>query len=166
MQASGLKGMNQGHQNPGAGSPDWMAKCAGAAVDVHLFMADAQFLDWHHRDGCEGFIDFEQVDIGNRPAGLAQYRLDGTDRRRGEPFRGLGKRSLGDDARNRFQTVGNRIGLGAQDQGCGAVIDAGRAGCRDGAVFFECRAQARNFFDIALAGLLVAGDLQLAFTAR
>ena len=51
----------------------------------------------------ERFVDLEQVDVGDFPAGLLQHLLDRADRRGREPFRLLRMRGVRDDARERLR---------------------------------------------------------------
>ena len=56
-----------------------MAQSAGAAVDVDLFRRQFQLIDGGQGDHCEGFVDFEQVDVIQTPAGFFDHLFNGTD---------------------------------------------------------------------------------------
>ena len=48
-----------------------MAERAGAAVDVDLFVRQAEIAHRRHRHHRKGLVDFEQVDRVFRPAGFS-----------------------------------------------------------------------------------------------
>ena len=45
---------------------------AGAAVDVELVVGDGKIAHGDHGDAGEGFVDFEQVDVGGAASPLEQ----------------------------------------------------------------------------------------------
>ena len=51
-----------------------------AAVHVHLRRVDAELLDGEQRDGGEGLVDLEEVDVGEPSGRPWRGLLDGADR--------------------------------------------------------------------------------------
>src|SRR5581483_8802940 len=80
-----LQCMQQGHDDPCAGRADRMAERAGAAMHVELLARNVEIARRRHRHHREGFVDLEEIDVGNRPAGFRQQLPDRRDRRRGVP---------------------------------------------------------------------------------
>ena len=74
-----------------------MAQCAGTAIHVELVMRDAQFAHRRHRHHGKGFVDFKQIDLVQRPAGLVQQLVQRADRGGGEPLRFLRMGGMGND---------------------------------------------------------------------
>ncbi|MNS50666.1 hypothetical protein D3C72_833200 [compost metagenome] len=138
-----------------------MAQRAGTAIHVELVVRDAQFAHRCHRHHGKGLVDFEQIDLVQRPAGLLQQGVDGADRGGGEPLRFLRMGGMADDARQRLQAACRGIFFGQQDHGSGAIGNAGGTGGGHAAVLLEGRAQGRDLGDVRTAGLLVAGDLDV-----
>src|SRR5579859_4324312 len=64
--------VQQGDQNAGARGADRMADGDGPAIDVDLRGIPADFAIDRDGLGGEGFIGLDQVEIGDRPAGLLQ----------------------------------------------------------------------------------------------
>jgi hypothetical protein len=62
----------------------WVAERRRTAMDVDLFMRDAEVAHREHGDAGKSFVDFKQVDIGDAPAGLGEAFVDGADRGRCE----------------------------------------------------------------------------------
>ena len=63
-----------------AAGADRVAERGRAAVDVDLVVRDAEVAHRDHGDAGEGLVDFEQVDVGDAPAGLVEHLLDRADR--------------------------------------------------------------------------------------
>ena len=76
-----------------------MAQSGRAAVDVDLVMRDAQIAHREHRDTGKGFVDFEQINIGDVPPGLGETLIDCANRGCGEILWRLCVCCMGDDAR-------------------------------------------------------------------
>src|SRR5674476_204336 len=77
------------------------------------------------------------------------------DRGGGEPVGFLRMHGVADDARQGFAAELGRRGSAHQHQRGRAVVDAGTAGSRDGAVFLEGRFEAGNLVELDLARALV-----------
>src|SRR5690606_26394859 len=95
---------NQSGYKTGAGCPDGVAQCGGAAVSVDLVMRPVEFLHGGHGDHSEGFVDFKKVHLLGRPAYLGEQLLHGTDRSGGEPFWFVRMLRVANNARQRGGT--------------------------------------------------------------
>ena len=137
---------------------------AGAAVDVDLFRIQAEFLDWHHGDHSEGFVDLEQVNVFLAPAGFGEQGFDGANRGAGELGGVLGLGAMANNPGQGFEAALFRLGFAHQQQCGGAVGDGGGVGGGHGTVFLEGRTQARDLVDVGVVGLFVIldDDLTLA----
>jgi hypothetical protein len=96
-----LKGRKQRHDDSGTRRADRMAKRAGAAMHIDLFVRQGKLLHRRHGDHREGLVDFEKIDIRQGPAGLVHQfsqRLDGGG---GELTRRLGVGGMRQDNRQR-----------------------------------------------------------------
>ena len=62
----------QGDHDARAGCADGVAESAGAAVNIHFVVGNAEIAHGRHGHYGEGLIDFEQIDIADRQAGLLQ----------------------------------------------------------------------------------------------
>ena len=115
-----------------------MAHGDGAAVHVHLVVRHLQYLHVAQHDGGEGLVEFEQVDVLDRHAGALE-RLLGGGRRTGQHDRRLrSDRGEGADARPRLEAGLLAEGLAADQDGGGAINDAGRiAGMMDVVHFLD-----------------------------
>ena len=135
-----------------------MAEGAGAPVDVQLLVRDAQFAHGDHGDDSEGLVDLEEIDIGDRPAGLGQSLLHGRDRRGGEEARLMGVGGVTGDAGDNFQAQALCHRSAGQHQGRGAVADRGGIGGGNGAVGTEGGAQGGDLGGVGLQGCFVGFD--------
>ncbi|KAG1081764.1 hypothetical protein G6F40_015372 [Rhizopus arrhizus] len=126
-----------------------MAQCAGTAIHVELVVRDAQLTHRRHRHHGKGFVDFEQIDLVQRPAGLVQQRVQRADRCGGEPLRLLRVGGVADNAGQRGDAARGGIFLGQQDHGGRAVGNAGGAGGGDAAVLPEGRLELGQGLDAA-----------------
>ena len=89
-------------QHPRAARADGMAQSRRPAMDVDLFVRDAEVAHGDHGDAGEGFVDFEQVDLADAPAGFLQRLAHGGDGGGGELARLLRMGGVGDDAGDRL----------------------------------------------------------------
>ena len=64
--------VEQGGQDAGAAGADRVADGDGAAVDVDLVGVPAELLADRERLGGEGLVGLDQVEVGDRPAGLLE----------------------------------------------------------------------------------------------
>ena len=78
--APALEGVDQGGHQLGARGTEGVAQGDGAAIDVQLVGVDPEALQGGDRDGGEGFIDFEDVDVLDLHASLLQGALGGRKR--------------------------------------------------------------------------------------
>ncbi len=78
----------------GAGRADWVAKGAGAAVDVEAVARNGEVALCRHGDNRESLVDLEKIDITDAPAGLRHELADRGDRRRCVPGGFLGMRGM------------------------------------------------------------------------
>jgi len=101
--------MQQGHDQPGATGADRVAEGASAAIDVQFCVRDAQLAHRCHRNCRKGFVDLEQVNRVDAPAGFFQQFTDCADRCGGEPLRLLRMGGVRHDPRQRLQST--RLGL-------------------------------------------------------
>ena len=58
--------MKEGDQHSSATRADGVAECHAAAADVHLVFGDAEVFDVGEHLGREGFVHFEEIDVGLR----------------------------------------------------------------------------------------------------
>ena len=125
-------------------------------------MADAKILHREHGDAGEGFIDFPEIDIGNRPAGLVEDFLNGFDRCGGEFGRRMGVSGMSNDPCNRCQAF-FRCDTGAGKYHCSSAVGNRRSiGSGDRAVLGKGRTKLRDFVGIALGWLFVLVDDDIA----
>ena len=75
-----------------------MAKRSRAAVHIDLVVRDAKIVHCEHGDAGKGLVDFEQIDIADRPSGLGQTFVDRADGGGGKRRRFLCMCSVGNDA--------------------------------------------------------------------
>ncbi|MCY1416646.1 hypothetical protein D9M71_321620 [compost metagenome] len=118
-----------------------MAKGDGAAVDVDLAGVPAEFLADRQGLCSKGFVGFDQVEVGQLPAGFFQaaaggrYRADAHDRRIDA---GIG---VGGDLRQHRQAECLGLGSAHQQYGGGAIVERGGVAGGDAAVLLERRLQ-------------------------
>ncbi|EAZ58424.1 hypothetical protein PA2G_01665 [Pseudomonas aeruginosa 2192] len=151
-----LQGVEQGHDDPRAGRADRMAQRTGAAVDVEALVGQVEVAHCRHADHGEGFVDLEQVDLAQRPAGTLHQALHRTDRRGGEQVRRVGERSMPTNRRQRREPASLGLGKAHQDQRGGAVGNRTGVGRGHRAAFAERRLQGRDLVQPGLRRLLVA----------
>jgi len=75
-----LQLIDQRAQNHGAGGAQRVAHGNCAAIDIDLVVRHLHLFHEAHHHGGEGFIDFKQVDLVNRHAGLGQGLARGRHR--------------------------------------------------------------------------------------
>ena len=136
-----------------------MAEGDGAAVHVDLIGIPAQFLTHRQRLHGEGFVGFDQVQLGQRPAGLFQAAAGGGDRADAHDRRVDAGVGVAGDLGQHRQAQG--LGLaGAHQHHCGGAVVEGRGVAGgDAAVLLEgCTQAAEGFGRGAGARLLVTGE--------
>ena len=84
-----------------AGHAERVAHGDGAAVDVDDVGRDAQVVGGGDTDRGEGFVDLEQVDVGDAEAGAVEGRLDRVGRLVEQRGVGPGDLAVADDLRQR-----------------------------------------------------------------
>ena len=127
-------------------------------MDVHLVVRDAQILHREHRYAGEGFVDLEQVDIGDIPSGLGQHLADRADRGGGEVLGFLRMRGQRDDPGDRGLALGLGDAFARQHHGGGPVGDRGGGRGGDRAILGEGGLQRRDLVGAALGRCLVGVD--------
>ena len=86
-----------------------MSQRTGAAVDIDLAVGNIQRAHGHQADHGKGFVDLEQIDRSQIPAGLAHQAFDGAHRRRREQPRLIGKRGVAVDDRQGLEATFLRL---------------------------------------------------------
>ncbi|MCY1360175.1 hypothetical protein D9M69_467900 [compost metagenome] len=119
-----------------------------------------------HADHGEGFVDFHQIHVIERPAGFLHQLLDCTNRCHREQARGVGERSVAMNHRQGFQALFLCLGLAHQHQRGGTVGDRTGVRCRHRTAFAERRLQRSNLVQPGLWRLLVVADHHLLFADR
>ena len=61
-----------------------MALRAGAAINIDLGRINTHFANRQHGHHGKGFVDFEKIDVRQRPADFGEELLNGVDRCKGE----------------------------------------------------------------------------------
>ncbi len=86
-------------------------------MDIDLVVWQVEVLHGRQGDHSEGFVDLEQVNFGQIPAGTLHQLVDSANRRGGEQRRGIGKSGMAMDHGQRFKAAfvcfGRRIGTSA-----------------------------------------------------
>jgi hypothetical protein len=124
-------------------------------MHVYLVMRQSQIVHRRHGDHGKGFVDFKQVDIGHRPAGLGQQLAHGTHRRGGEQARLLRMGGVGHQAGQRLEPTAGGFAGRHQHQRGGTIGNGAGIGRRHRAVLAESRFQAGNLVQFCLERLLV-----------
>ena len=79
-QAALLQGVEEGRENPRAAGADRMSQCDRASVDVHAVGIDPQLAEDGDQLNGERLVDFEEIDITERPANFLQEPPNRLDR--------------------------------------------------------------------------------------
>src|SRR6185312_14047194 len=79
LEIEALERGEEGDENAGAGCANWVAECAGAAMDVQLVAGNGEIAHSGHGDDGESLVDFEEIHLIERPAGALDERSDGAD---------------------------------------------------------------------------------------
>ena len=135
-----------------------MAERAGAAIDVELFPGNAEVTLRRHRNDRERFVDFEQVDVADRPADLVEQFSNGRDRRGGEPLRLLAVGRMAPDLGKDRQALAIGERSFCQDQCCRTVGIRRRGRRGNGPIGAERGLEARDLGGIDLQRNLVVAD--------
>src|SRR5438105_1752382 len=93
--------VEQRHDKTSAGGAQWMAERYGAPVDVYPLPVPLQGLAVRHDLRCERLVDFEQIPVGDRRAGLLEQLVQGRLGGFEEPQRISRGTRVGDDPRDR-----------------------------------------------------------------
>ena len=78
--AGALEFVERGAEDHRAGRAERMAHGDRAAVDVDLARIDVERLQEAQHDGGEGFVDLEEIDVGDRHARAGEHLLRHVDR--------------------------------------------------------------------------------------
>ena len=159
-----LQRMQQSYDQARAACADGVTQRARPAIDVNLAVIEAKVLHGSHRDDRKCFIDLVEINVGGRKpsffcsASIARYW------RGGKPFRLLCKAAVPKYARQRRETAVHALRLAHHYQRGRAIGNRRRAGGSDGtAITPECRAQRRDFVDVAIEWFFVLLDHLFAF---
>ena len=125
--------MEQRRRQLGAGAAERMPERNRAPVDVETFRVDWQFAQACEHLRREGFIELDQIDLLERKAGDLQRLADRGHRPDAEALRLDAGGGVGDEPRERLQTVLLRKRGGRDDDGGGAVAGLRRVAGGDGA---------------------------------
>ncbi|MND80576.1 hypothetical protein D3C80_723490 [compost metagenome] len=161
MQAFLAQGRQQGDEDARARRADRMAQGASATMDVDLVVRQVQVLHRRQGDHGKGFVDFEQIDLGQAPASALDQLVDGADRCGGEQRRGIGERRVPMDHRQRLQTLLLGLGTAHQHQRCSTIGDRAGVGRGHRAAVAEGRLELRDLVQASLGRLLVVADQAL-----
>ncbi|MNG78267.1 hypothetical protein D3C79_368360 [compost metagenome] len=134
-------------------------------MNVDLLVRQVELLHGGQGDHGKGFVDLEQVDLGQIPASALHQFVDSADRRRGEQCRRVGEGSVPMDHSQGRQTALLRLGAAHEHQCRSAVGDRTGVGGSYGAALSECRLELRDLVQARLGRLFVVLDqaLFLAF---
>ena len=137
MGVAALHFVEQGNEDAGAAGADGMADSDGAAVDVDAVEGEAEFFGYAEGLHAEGFIELEEVDVVDGPAGAGKDFLNAGDGSEHNPARGYAAGGLGADGRERREVEFAGALGGHEDDGGGRVVDAGSVAGGDRAIFLE-----------------------------
>src|SRR5471030_1263437 len=155
--AAALQLVHRGRHQARAAHAQRMAERDGAAVRIDARVVVAQAERAQHRQSLrgKGLVQFDDVDLVQRHAELAQQLLRGRHRPHAHDARRHAGARHADHAGARCQAVApGRVGAG-QQQGAGAVVDARRVAGRDAAIRPDHAFQFRQRLDGGRARMLV-----------
>ena len=137
MRVAALHFVEQGDEDAGAAGADGMADGDGAAVDVDAVEGEAEFFGDAEGLDAEGFVEFEEVDVVDGPAGAGEDFLNAGDGSEHDPAGSDAAGGLRADGGERREVEFAGAFGGHEDDGGGCVVDAGRVAGGDGAIFLE-----------------------------
>ena len=80
LAAGAFELVDEGDEDAGTRSTDWVSECDAAATEVEFVFGNAQLLDIAQKLSSEGFVDFVHINIVDRPSGFVECALDAFDR--------------------------------------------------------------------------------------
>src|SRR5919108_2914469 len=139
---------------------DWMTERDGAPVHVHLLRVGAEHLRRVEDDRRERLIELDALDVLDLPTGLPEGQLPRLCRRAREIGEVVRDVCLRDDRGEDVEAALARVLLARNDEGAGAVVDAGRVTRGRRAVRVEDRLEPRQLLERRVpARPLVDGDV-------
>lgn len=148
--------VDERHDDAASRRSDGVTKRYCAAADVDLAVGNAENLHVRESDGGKRLVDLEQIDVGlSQPS--ACVRFGQRERRRGgEVNRRLLRVGVASDYGQRLQAQRGSFGARHEQDGGGTVVEGGRVGCGDNAVFFEGGLQGGDFADVDVGVFFIA----------
>ncbi len=118
-----------------------------------------------HGDGGEGFVDFKEIGVVDRPADFFEQPLDGADGGGGEPLRLGAKGGRADDAGYWVEAKFFASAIGRNNQGGGTVVNAGRVAGGDSTLRIEGRLETAEFCFVETGGFFIFTNERGSFSA-
>src|SRR5581483_9241815 len=123
-----------------------MAERDGSAVHVYLLAVETQFFFDSKVLGGESFVDFNQIDVIEREAGLLERELGGGYRATAHQLWFDAGNSPTDDAAERFQSTLESVLDRHQHDGGPAIHNATGVTGRYSSILAECRLELSQTF--------------------
>ena len=115
-----------------------------AAFDIDDVLRQAQLAHDHQHDRREGFVDFDALDVPERPPGAGERLLDGRNGPKTEHARLHRRNAIRDEACRRHKAALLGPALVGQHHGGRAAVQPWRVAGRNGAIVAERRLQPRE----------------------
>ena len=137
MNVATLHFIKQRNQDASTAGSDRMTDRDSSSVDVDPIERKPQFFcDAESLDG-EGFVEFVEVDLIERPGRASKNLLDSGNGSEHHPSGSNAAGSLCADRGKRRKVQFTRAISRHQNDGSGSIIHTGSVACGDGAIFFE-----------------------------